>query len=125
MMKTLNEYLAMPYRMEVVEDIFEGGFVEPNIIEEFNPDRTILVLEFNKKATEKFQQINVTEKTQNQINIILNYMINDKWYKASEFINVLNLQETRTKEILRLMVELGLLESNNLTKGKMYRKIKN
>jgi len=26
-MKTLNEYLAMPYRMEVVEDQYEGGYV--------------------------------------------------------------------------------------------------
>lgn len=26
-MKTLNEYLTMPYRMEVVEDQYEGGYV--------------------------------------------------------------------------------------------------
>ena len=26
-MKTLEEYLAMPYRMEIVEDRDEGGFV--------------------------------------------------------------------------------------------------
>ncbi len=26
-MRTLNEYLAMPYRMEVVEDQYEGGYV--------------------------------------------------------------------------------------------------
>ena len=26
-MKTLSEYLAMPYRMEIVEDHAEGGFV--------------------------------------------------------------------------------------------------
>ena len=26
-MKTLNEYLALPYRMEVIEDREEGGFV--------------------------------------------------------------------------------------------------
>lgn len=27
MMKTLNDYLTMPYRMEIVEDKDEGGFV--------------------------------------------------------------------------------------------------
>lgn len=27
MMKTLNDYLAMAYRMEIVEDKDEGGFV--------------------------------------------------------------------------------------------------
>lgn len=26
-MKTMNEYLAMPYRMEIVEDRDEGGYV--------------------------------------------------------------------------------------------------
>ena len=26
-MKTLNEYMKMPYRMEIVEDEEEGGFV--------------------------------------------------------------------------------------------------
>ena len=26
-MKTLNEYLALPYRMEIVEDRDEGGYV--------------------------------------------------------------------------------------------------
>ena len=26
-MKTLNEYLALPYRMEIVEDCNEGGYV--------------------------------------------------------------------------------------------------
>ena len=26
-MKTLNEYLAMPYKMEIVEDSEESGFV--------------------------------------------------------------------------------------------------
>ena len=26
-MKTLNEYMRMPYRMELVEDQAEGGFV--------------------------------------------------------------------------------------------------
>ena len=26
-MKTLNEYLDLPYRMEIVEDKYEGGFV--------------------------------------------------------------------------------------------------
>lgn len=26
-MKTLDEYMAMPYRMEIIEDKDEGGFV--------------------------------------------------------------------------------------------------
>ena len=26
-MKTLDEYMAMPYRMEIIEDKDEGGFI--------------------------------------------------------------------------------------------------
>lgn len=29
-MKTLNDYMAMPYRMEIVEDKEKGGFVVSN-----------------------------------------------------------------------------------------------
>lgn len=29
-MKTLNEYMALPYRLEIVEDQEEGGFVVSN-----------------------------------------------------------------------------------------------
>ena len=28
MMKTLNDYMAMSYRMEIIEDKDEGGFVD-------------------------------------------------------------------------------------------------
>ena len=41
MMKTLNDYLAMSYRMEIVEDKDEGGFVVsfpelPDSLEEYS-----------------------------------------------------------------------------------------
>ena len=32
-MKTLNEYMKMPYRMEIVEDEEEGGFVVQNALD--------------------------------------------------------------------------------------------
>jgi len=113
----------------------DEGWVEPTIEEQFNPDRTILILEFKKKqakkvteksdrkkATEKSDRKKVTKKTQMQIDTIFEHMEEEKWYKAGEFVDVLGVKETRTKEILRLMVELGMLETNKETKGKSYRK---
>ncbi len=114
----------------------DEGWVEPIIEEQFDPDRTILTLEFKKKqvkkateksdrkkATEKSDRKKVTKKTQAQIDAIFEHMEEGKWYKAGEFVDVLGVKETRTKEILRLMVELGKLETDKATKGKSYSKV--
>lgn len=49
-------------------------------------------------------------------------MKDDVWYKASEFENVLGVKETRTKELLRNLVEEGILIDNQVTKGRKYKK---
>ena len=46
------------------------------------------------------------------------------WYKAREFGDVLGVKETRTKELLRNLVEEGILIDNQVTKGRKYKKIK-
>lgn len=66
----------------------------------------------------------MTEKTQSQYNIILSFMKDDIWYKASDLVEVLGVKETRTKELLRNLVEDGNLVDNGVTKGKKYKKIK-
>ena len=115
----------------------DEGFVEPNIDERFDPDRTILTLSFEKKrqkkateksdrkkATEKKRQKKVTLKTQEQYDAILEFMEDGVWYKASEFEDVLGVKETRTKELLRNLVEEGILIDNRVTKGRKYKKDK-
>ncbi len=105
----------------------DEGWVEPVIEEQFNPDRTFLTLEFKKsdrkKATEKSDRKEVTKRTQMQIDTVLEYMEEGKWYKAGEFVEVLGVKETRTKEVLRLMLQIGMLETDKATKGKRYRKV--
>lgn len=86
---------------------------EPEIIEKFDPDRTVLVLSFIKK---------VAKKTQEKYNTILNAMQCDKWYKASEFENVVEVKESRIKILLNELIEQELIESIGSTKGKKYRK---
>lgn len=94
---------GVPNIFNVWED---EGWIEPVIEERFDPDRTVLSLSFQKKAT---------EKTQSQYNTIL-------WYKAGDLVKVLDVKETRTKELLRNLVEEGMLIDNGVTKGKKYKK---
>lgn len=96
----------------------DEGFVEPEIEERFDPDRTILTLSFAKKSDGK----KVTKKTQEQYDAILAFMENGRWYKANELAELLRVKETRTKMLLRALVADKKLEDNGVTKGKTYRK---
>lgn len=100
----------------------DEGFVEPEIEERFDPDRTILTLSFAKKATKKSDGKKVTKKTQEQYDAILAFMENGRWYKANELTELLGVKETRTKMLLRALVADKKLEDNGVTKGKTYRK---
>ena len=60
----------------------------------------------------------MAKKTQEKYTLILNAMQPDRWYKASEFVNVIDVKESRLKELLNDMVEQGLIESCGSTKGK-------
>ena len=47
----------------------------------------------------------------------------DVWYKASEFVGVVELKETHIKELLSDLYEQGKIETTGNTKGKLYRKV--
>lgn len=66
----------------------------------------------------------MTEKTQAHYDMILSFMEEDVWYKASELVDVLGVRETRTKALLRALVEEGLLVDNGAIKGRKYKKCK-
>ena len=93
---------GVPNIFNVWED---EGWIEPVIEERFDPDRTILALEFKKKSGDKKAAIKsgdkkVTKKTQMQYDKILDYMEEDKEYGIQEFCQLLDLKESRTKDIL-------------------------
>ena len=109
----------------------DEGFVEPEIEERFDPDRTVLTLSFEKKATKKSDGKKatkksdgkrVTKKRQEQYEKILTFMQPDVWYKASDLMNVLGVKETRTKELLRGLLADEKLVDDGATKGKRYKK---
>jgi len=124
---------GVPNIFNVWED---EGWVEPAIEEQFDPDRIILTLEFkkkqankateksdSKKATEKSDRKKVTKNTQVQYEQILTFMKLDTWYKASDLVEVLDVKETRTKELLRALVADGKILDNGATKGRCYKKL--
>lgn len=73
--------------------------------------------------SEKSGEKNVTKKTLEKYEAILNAMKPEKWYKASEFEDVTGVKESRIKVLLKDMIEQGMLESIGSTKGKMYKKM--
>ena len=120
---------GVPNIFNVWED---EGWVEPEIIEKFDPDRTILSLTFLKKAAKKSGEKKVakkngekkvTKKTQEKYDTILAAMKPEIWYKSSDFENILSVKESRIKVLLNELVELGKLESTGNTKGKKYKKL--
>ncbi|MCD7835605.1 MAG: hypothetical protein LUG83_02905 [Lachnospiraceae bacterium] len=107
---------GVPNIFNVWED---EGWIEPVIEEKFDPDRTILTLEFkkkpliktgdkkpaiktgDKKPAIKTGDKKVTKKTQERYEQILNFMEPDKEYNIQDFCQLLGLKESRTKEILK------------------------
>lgn len=120
---------GVPNIFNVWED---EGFVEPVIEERFDPDRTILSLSFikkqvkkksdRKKATEKSDRKKLTKKTQEQYEKILAFMQPNTWYKATDLVDVVGVKITRTKELLRELIDEKKLEDDGATKGKRYKK---
>lgn len=47
----------------------------------------------------------------------------DVLYKASEFVGVVELKETRIKELFSDLFEQGKIENTGNTKGKLYREV--
>lgn len=72
--------------------------------------------------TVKSDSKKVTVKTQAHYDLILSYMKDDVWYKASELVEVLGVRETRTKALLRTLVEEGMLIDNGMIKGRKYKR---
>ncbi|MCC8140162.1 MAG: putative DNA binding domain-containing protein, partial [Lachnospiraceae bacterium] len=101
----------------------DEGWVEPMIEEQFDPDRTILTLEFKKKAAIKYgdknaaikngdkkaainpDEIKISKKMQMQQEAILNYMNNGEEYKLDDFCILLGLKQSRVKTIIQSLVK--------------------
>ena len=111
-----------------VPDIYsvweQQGWEQPEVIEEYGPDRTILKLSFVKKAAIKNgDKKKVTKKTEQQLERILAYMILGQEYKTSELAEVIGVKESRARALVNELVKSGRIESEGKNKGRKYKKI--
>ena len=60
-------------------------------------------------------------RMQQQYDLILNDMEKDKEYRIQEFCNLLQLKESRTKDILKGLVEKGEIETVGARKDRRYK----
>jgi predicted HTH transcriptional regulator len=120
---------GIPDIYQVWED---EGWAEPKFEEQYNPDRTILTLSFeksdDKKVTIKSDDKKTTiksddkkrTKTIRQQEHILKNMISGKEYRLQDFCDLLGLKETRTKEILKPLIDDGKIVITGKNKDRRY-----
>ena len=128
-----------------VPDIFsvweQQGWQDPEVQEEYGPDRTILRLPLVQKAAVKSgdkkpaiktghieiaqapDTAKISNKTSEHMQRLLNTMTSDGSYQIDEIADILNLKRSRTKEIIASLVKIGKLESIGSKRDRRYRKL--
>ena len=124
-----------------VPDIYsvweQQGWKQPEVAEEYGPDRTILKLSFVKSMSDKtliksadkktlikdVDKKKLTNKTRQQLEKIIECMEPDREYRIAEIAEFLGVKETRTRELVRELIQLKKIEASGKNKGRRYRKI--
>lgn len=115
-----------------VPDIYnvweQQGWKEPEVEEQYAPDRTILKLSFLEKVTiksggnDKNGDKSKGAKTKYQLEIILNAMEIGSTYKTSEIASVLGVKDSRARKLLSLLVADNKIESLGGNRNRCYRR---
>lgn len=112
-----------------VPDIFavwhQENWQEPQIIESFSPDRTILKLPLIALTSDKKQAIKPGDKiyaakTQKHMQIIEQFLKDNGESKTSSLAQYLNLSEGRTRAILKELLNLQRIQARGKNKTKIY-----
>ena len=119
-----------------VPDIYsvwnDEDWIEPEVDEQYNPDRTILKLPLvrrtkktseknkRKKQAKKTGEIKQTKKTIENKEKITAYLLQNDIGKTSEIAEWLDLSEARTRALLKEMADEGSIGSSGKTKKKEY-----
>ena len=108
----------------------EQGWVEPIIEEQFDPDRTILTLEFRKKQAKKTSDKKQAKKTSDKkqakktienINKIRDYLERNGSSRTEDIAKYLELSPARTRAII---AEMDNVEREGGNSNRTYRLIK-
>ena len=96
----------------------DEGWEEPIIEERFDPDRTVLTLSFVKKQAIKASDKKQAIKTQENIEKIRDFLIQNGESKASDIAECIGLSIVRTRALLSDMPEVEPIGAN---KNRVYR----
>lgn len=98
----------------------DQGWKEPVIEERFDPDRTILTLEFvDKTNKEKAAKKKITSKTKEKMIKIKEYLSENKEAKTKDIAEYIGLKHSRTREILSQMDSLESIGTNTNRKYRL------
>ncbi len=111
------------------------GWIAPQVIEEYAPDRTILKLSFIKMGINKKTIIKSSDqklaikigdqksaKTEERLQQILQYMKDGTAYHSDEIAESIGLKSSRTRELLNMLVKEDRLESIGENRNRRYQK---
>ena len=96
----------------------DQGWVEPVIEEQFDPDRTLLILSFDKKQAIKTSDKKQATKTNNNVARIYEYLLQSGEAKTKDIADFLGLSTQRTRVILAMMDDIEVIGAN---KNRKYR----
>ncbi len=128
-----------------VPDIYgvweQQGWKEPEVLEQYGPDRTILKLSFVKRAATKSGGKKVAiksgdkemaiksqnkqplrKKTEENLKAILDYMAPTTEYKTQEIADLLDVKISRARELMSLLVQQGKIEALGGNRNRRYMK---
>ena len=100
----------------------DEGFVEPEIEERFDPDRTILTLSFakkqakktsDKKQAKKTSDKKQAKKTKENIEMIKKYLEQHGESKTNDIAEYINLSPARTRALLKEIKEVQAMGGNS------------
>lgn len=91
----------------------DEGFVEPEIEERFDPDRTVLTLSFWKKQVIKTSDKKQAKKTKENIEKIRNYLEKHGETKTSDIAEYIGLSSARTRVLLNSMDDVQAVGGNS------------
>ena len=103
-----------------VPDIYsvwkQQGWKEPEVSEEFGPDRTILKLSFIKSGDKKEK----AQKKAQQLETIIQYMKPGEEYKTREIAELLKVKDSRARALMAELVQEEKIKAEGENRGRRY-----
>lgn len=96
------------------------GWESPSVEEQYNPDRTILMLTFIKKQAEKENAIGKAAKTIENKNKIITFLQETGSSKAADIAMHIGLSSARTRVILSELIDEGRVQADGNCRSRRY-----